>query len=78
MAVEPCREEIADAAPLLEEILGVLRSDAPVYCQGVAMLELLLRDGGGPFYRPASRGQLAGEPDRVLFALGGTEDRPIS
>ena len=78
MAAEPCREEIAEAAPLLKEIRSALRSDAPVYCHGVARLKLLLADGGGSLYRPVSAGHLAAELEGVIAALGGREDSPVS
>lgn len=74
VAVEPCREEIAEAAPLLKEIRSALRSDAPVYCHGVARLKLLLADGGGPIYRPVSAGHLVAELEGVIAGLGGRDD----
>lgn len=78
VAVEPCRKEIAEAAPLLERIRSALRSDAPVYCHGVARLKLLLADSGGPVYRPVSTGRLAAELEGVITGLDGRDGSPIS
>jgi hypothetical protein len=70
-AIEPHRDEMAAASPLLVRVGQVLRSTAPVYSQGVAMLERLLTDGGSPLYLPASRGALHEELDLILATLEG-------
>jgi hypothetical protein len=70
-AVKPHRDEIAAAAPLLTQIGELLRSNTPIYSQGVAMLEHLLRDGGGPLYLPAQRGALTEQLEVIAAALEG-------
>jgi hypothetical protein len=70
-AVEPDRDEIAVAAPLLLQIGELLRSNTPVYSQGMAMLEGLLRDGASPLYLPARRGHLAENLELIIEALKG-------
>ena len=67
--VEPCRDELHSAGPCLTQVVELLRSTVPVYCQGMAMLEGLLRDGGSPLYAPAWRGALKYELELVLAAL---------
>jgi hypothetical protein len=73
-AVEPHRDEVADAGPLLAQVGEVLRSRAPVYSQGVAMLEQLLKDGGSPLYLPAWPGALNHELELIIAALEGREE----
>jgi hypothetical protein len=73
-AVEPQRDEIISAAPLLIEIVELLRSTTPVYSQGVAMLKRLLQDDGSPVYAPTSRGTLDHELRRITAALEGREE----
>jgi hypothetical protein len=70
-AVEPDRTEVALAAPVLIELERRLRSEAPIYAQGVARLRLILRDAGGPLYTPASCGALKRELEAVLAAVEG-------
>jgi hypothetical protein len=73
VAIEPCRDQVEEAGPLLIEIEDLLRSSAPVYSQGVARLELLLKDGGGPLYTPAWRGTLSDELEMIIAALEGRD-----
>ena len=73
-AIEPDRGGVAVASPRLIAVRELLRSTAPVYAQGVAMLEHLLRDGGSPLYVPASRRALDHELDLILAALGGDRE----
>ena len=68
-AVEPCRDELHAAGPHLTQVVELLRSTAPVYCQGMAMLARLLRDGGSPLYTPTWRGALRYELELVIAAL---------
>jgi hypothetical protein len=68
-AVEPCRDELHAAGPCLAQVVELLRSTAPVYCQGMAMLAWLLRDGGSALYAPAWRGALRYELELVVAAL---------
>jgi hypothetical protein len=72
-AVEPQRDEIIRAAPLLIEVCELLRSTRPVYSQGVAMLTRLLHDGGSPVYAPTTPGALNHELRRIIAALEGRE-----
>jgi hypothetical protein len=70
-AVPPCRDEVVAAGPLLVQARDLLRSRTPVYSQGAARLENLLRDGGGPLYWPARRGALRHELEVAIAALEG-------
>jgi hypothetical protein len=72
-AVAPDRKEMAIARPHLIQVHELLRSKTPVYCQGVAMLECMLRDGGSPLYLPARRGALSDELEAIIAALEGRE-----
>jgi hypothetical protein len=72
-AVDPNRDEIAAAAPLLMQVQELLRSTAPVYARGVAMLEILLRDGGGPLYAPVRRAELGDTLEHIIAALEGRD-----
>ena len=72
-AVPPCREEVVAAGALLVQAGALLRSRTPVYAQGAARLERLLRDGGGPLYWPAWRGALRYELELAIAALEGRE-----
>jgi hypothetical protein len=65
--------EVAAAADRLIEIRGLLRSRAPIYARGVAMLRCLLRDGGGPLYSPARRDALNDELGGMIAALEGRD-----
>lgn len=70
-AVPPCRDEVVAAGPLLIQARALLRSRTPVYSQGAARLEDLLRDGGSPLYWPAQPGALSHELEVVIAALEG-------
>jgi hypothetical protein len=72
-AVKPLRDEVMAARPLLIQVAELLRSTAPLYSQGLAMLEELLRDGGGPLYSSTSRGALGRELELIIAALEGCE-----
>lgn len=77
-AVEPNRDEVAAAVPLLIEVRDLLGSTTPVYARGVAMLKGLLGDGGSSLYRPARRGELSDELELIIAALEGREHLPFS
>jgi hypothetical protein len=72
-AVEPHRGEVAAAEPRLVQVWELLRSSAPVYARGVAMLEGLLRDGASPLYLPLRRGELSHKLGLIIAALQGRE-----
>jgi hypothetical protein len=72
-AVEPHRHEVAAAEPRLIQVCELLRSRAPVYVRGVAMLKALLRDGGSSLYQPITRGELGRELKLIIAALEGRE-----
>jgi hypothetical protein len=72
-AVEPDRDEVAAAEMLLTQVEDFLGSNAPVYARGVALLEDLLRDGGGPVYRPSWPGELSHQLELIIAALEGRE-----
>ena len=72
-AVPPCRHEVVAAGPLLVQAKELLLSRMPLYSQGAARLENLLRDGGGPLYWPARPGALRHELEVAITALEGRE-----
>ena len=70
--VLPARAAIdANRAELLE-IAGTLRDREPVYAQGVATLELLLRDGTGPAYTDRRGEAVARALELARDRLSGT------
>lgn len=75
LAIDPCRSEVAAAEPLLGMIGELLRSPAPVYAQGVAMLACLLGDGGSALYAPTRPGALRQELELIAAALHGADPR---
>ncbi len=78
VAVEPDRGEIAMAEPLLVRVWELVRSSAPVYARGMALLEDLLGDGGSPLYLPVMRGQLGNQLELIISALEGSEPPELS
>jgi hypothetical protein len=78
VAIEPDRSEVAAAEPLLIEVVDLLRSSAPVYARGVAMLKKLLGDGGSPLYLPARPRDLSHELELIVAALEGREQPEFS
>lgn len=56
---------------LIDEVLEVLEGVEAIDARGVARLELLLRDGGGPLYgtTTASRLELRHSLEQILDAL---------
>ena len=72
VAIQPHGAAMRSAAPRFEEVYERLRSSAPIYARGVAMLERLRRDGGGPVYAPRLPDDLRGEVDLIAEALEGT------
>ena len=73
VAAMPDRMEVARARPLLIEARELLLAPVPIYCQGVAGLVELLRDGGGPIYAPVREGALTDELVGLIAALQGRE-----
>jgi hypothetical protein len=72
---------LADARPVLEQLIVALRCPGPVRAQGVALVELLLRDGGGPLYQAPAGTTLRAEAQRALDELHvpvPTDPRPRS
>jgi hypothetical protein len=70
-AVPVDRGAIAAAAPLLSRIAAVLELEGPIYCQGVAMLETMLRDGASAIYGRGGERALSAQLERVIAALEG-------
>jgi hypothetical protein len=70
-AVEPHRGEVGAAEQRLVQVRELLRSSAPVYARGVAMLERLLRDAGSALYLPARRTELNHKLGLIIAALEG-------
>jgi hypothetical protein len=71
-AVAPDRREVSVASAHLMRLRALLRSRAPVYAQGMAMLRQVLRDGGSPMYLPAWPGALAQAIEEIIAALEGS------
>ena len=71
VAAMPDRTEVARARPLLIEARELQLAPVPIYCQGVAGLVELLRDGGGPIYAPVREGALTDELVSLIAALQG-------
>lgn len=72
-AVPSCREEVVAGGRLLIQARDLLRSRMPIYSQGAARLENLLRDGGSPLYWPARPGALSQDLELAIAALEGRE-----
>jgi hypothetical protein len=72
-AIEPDRDEVVSAGPLLIGLQELLRSSAPVYARGVALLEKLLGEGDSPLYPPIPPGELSHELRLIIAALEGRE-----
>ena len=72
--IPPSRPEVPAARADLEAIASLLASDMPLYAEGVARLELLLTDGGGPLYSPDYPAALSRELERIVAALGVREE----
>lgn len=68
-AIPPQRAEVREARRSLAAAARALRAHGPVAVQGVAMIDLLLRDPAGPAYATASDGALADVARRALQAL---------
>jgi hypothetical protein len=72
-AIEPDRDEVAAAGPLLMRVQELLLSSTPVYARGVALLEELLGQGDSSLYLPSSPGDLSHQLRRIIAALEGRE-----
>jgi hypothetical protein len=69
--VQPRRAAVAASAGELRELSGLLRADAPVYVQGVAMVHKLLIDGTGPTYAARPEASLVDELRSARAAIAG-------
>ena len=56
--IEPCREQVLPALPLILAIAAKLRAEGPINARGVAGLRLVLTDGAGPCYARIHGGAL--------------------
>jgi hypothetical protein len=65
----PVPAHVLGARDAIEQIADMLEAPEPVEVRGVARLELLLRDGGGPLYDAAGAASLGGSLERVIRAL---------
>jgi hypothetical protein len=72
-AIQPPQVEVEEAGELLTEAGTILRSGAPIYCQGVARLRHLLSDGASPLYYPEHPGELSEEVEVIVAALEGRQ-----
>jgi hypothetical protein len=74
MRMRPPQESLRAAAPALRELVGLLRAPTPLYARGLAMLNELLADGGGPLYAGGGAAELGRALAEVRTALA--EPRP--
>ena len=56
--VEPCREQVREALPLILALAADLRRARPVRARGVAALDGVIADGGGACYARSDRAAL--------------------
>jgi hypothetical protein len=63
------RDRISRSASELEELAARLARPGPVPARGVAMVNQLLTDGGGPLYRKACTDDLAAIAEQAAQAL---------
>jgi hypothetical protein len=68
-AIPICREQVAEARPLLLLVAARLRADVPLAACGVARLRLLLFEGDSPMYARSSPDALALALENVLDSL---------
>jgi hypothetical protein len=68
-AVPVSSRSVTQSRPLLLELAEDLRCPGPLYARGVALVRLLLRDGGSPLYAPSEPWQLEEEVRRACAAL---------
>ncbi|MGA2455707.1 MAG: hypothetical protein ABSG93_19565 [Solirubrobacteraceae bacterium] len=69
-AVSAAGPALANAAELIE-LAALLRRDTPLYARGIAILNQLLADGGGPVYRGAAESLACALRDARAAALDG-------
>ena len=67
--VPVCRAEVLDAAPALLALADDLDDVRDPAARGVALTLALLRDGGGPLYRPSGPGRLHDAAEEARYAL---------
>lgn len=65
----PVPAHVLHARELIEEIVEVLEGTEAIDARGVARLELLLRDGGGPLYGAAGASGLRRALQHILDSL---------
>ncbi len=71
-AVPVRRDNVREAAGELREVVGCLVAPGLVPAQGVALVRVLLSDGGGPLYRRHSTSDLRTRAREASEALHGT------
>jgi hypothetical protein len=64
-----CRTHIVESLTLIDQVVDLLWSRAPIAARGVAMTSRLLSDGTGPVYNPSARPTLLGALTRVIESL---------
>jgi hypothetical protein len=69
-------ERVRESQDALEELVDHLLAPVPVSAHGVALVRLLLRDGGGPLFRYESREDLTDQVRRAIAALDPGQDWP--
>jgi hypothetical protein len=68
---------VLSARAEIEVLVGLLLAPAPVGARGVALVRLLLTDGGGPLYRRTAESALQAEIGRAVVALDPDADWTI-
>jgi hypothetical protein len=68
-AIPISRRSITECRPLLLGLAQDLRCAGPLYARGIALVRLLLMDGGSPLYAPSEPCQLEEEIHRARSAL---------
>lgn len=62
------RVNVAAAAPVIDDVVAILRAPQPVDARGLARLSRILADGKGPLYR-FGRGDLVGRLEAARAAM---------
>jgi hypothetical protein len=75
-SVRPLSAAVTTARCEIEQLIAALYSLEPVNPRGVALARLLVRDGTGPVYNPASEEALIDAVDECLRALDATARPP--
>ena len=73
VAVAPCRTSVLGCASQVADLAAILRDPAPVTAEGVARLQTLLCDGGGPLYTADRTGELQRSLHRITRLIAARD-----